>query len=243
MSVKEFAREYLGSLRRGALDVAFPRSCCLCGLRLYDGIDYVCLYCRAELTTLDLHTLPENAMTDKFWGRLPVARAAALLPYGKGTPAQRFMQLLKYDDRPDIGVKLGAWLGTMLAASPVFGPVDVILPVPLHERKERKRGYNQAERIGAGLAEPLDARCLPRLVRRTRDTKTQTRKSQFERMVNVEEVFSLSPKQGLNRLRGKHVLLVDDVMTTGATLEALGKVVEPCEPASIKIATLALARR
>lgn len=184
-------------------------------------------------------------MTDRFWGRIPVERAAALLPYSQGTPAQRLMWLLKYDDRPEVGFKLGAWLGQMLAGAFVFGAVDYVIPVPLHEDKLRTRGYNQAERVAAGIAESLGAECLPYAVLRKRYTETQTRKSQFERMENVESVFQLAVNVGQGKvhpLSGKHILLVDDVMTTGATLEALGSVLLPVKPASLKVAVLALAR-
>jgi ComF family protein len=183
-------------------------------------------------------------MTDRFWGRIPVERAAALLPYSQGTPAQRLMWLLKYDNRPEVGRKLGAWLGTLLAGSEVFGRVDVVIPVPLHVRKLHKRGYNQAERIAAGIAEQLGCACRSDLVSRSRYTETQTRKSQFERMENVDEVFVLAKAalEGEAALAGKHVLLVDDVMTTGATLESLGRAVLHARPASLKVATLALAR-
>jgi len=197
------------------------------------------------VTTLDLHHLPENTITDRFWGRLPVERAAALLPYSQDTPAQRLMWLLKYDDRPDVGLKLGGWLGQLLNNSFVFGEVDYVIPVPLHEDKLLTRGYNQAERIAAGIAEEIGAECMPFAVLRKRYTETQTRKSQFERMVNVEKVFELAAsihEDGLHLLSGKHILLVDDVMTTGATLEALGSAILPAKPASLKVAVLALAR-
>lgn len=234
------ARETLQRVRTGLRELAFPHVCSICGSHIGSGAAYVCLRCRATLTTLDLHTLAENEITDRFWARLPVARGAALLPYRKGTPAEKVMQALKYDNRPDIGLSLGAWLGMLLAGSVVFGEVDAIIPVPLHPQRQRMRGYNQAERIGAGLSRTLDAPCLDEAVRRTRHTQSQTTMSQFERMQNMEGVFELANARSL---RGRHVLLVDDVLTTGATLEAVGREVLKAEPASIKIATLALARK
>ena len=236
--------DLLRELYAGLLATAFPRVCCLCEAAIPGGTRFVCLRCRATTETLDLHTLAENEMTDKFWGRLPVERAAALLPYGSGTLAERVMRLLKYDDRPDVGVSLGGWLGALLAGGDsVFGPVDVVVPVPLHPRKRRRRGYNQAERVAAGIARGLGGEvvCLQQAVRRTRETETQTRKSQFERLANVEGVFALT-RGARRRLAGRRVLLVDDVVTTGATLESLGREVMTAEPASLKVATLALAR-
>lgn len=228
------------------MEFVFPEPCAVCGRPVPTGTKYVCVRCRAKVTTLDLHHLPENTITDRFWGRIPVERAAALLPYSQGTPAQRLMWLLKYDDRPEVGVKLGAWLGQLINSSLVFGAVDYVIPVPLHEAKMRLRGFNQAERIAAGIAEETGAECLPGAVLRKQYTETQTRKTQFERMENVESVFELAqqPKGERNThlLSGKHVLLVDDVMTTGATLEALGSVILPARPASLKVGVLALAR-
>ncbi len=228
--------EFLTGLR----ELVFPGVCGVCASGLESGLAHVCLPCRAQLTALDLHTLPENEMTDRFWGLLPVERAAALLPYGEGTSAQRLMMGLKYDDRPQIGVGLGGWLGQLLTESAVFGGVDVVVPVPLYPRKQRVRGYNQAERVAAGIAGPLGAEVLPHAVRRRRDTETQTKKTRAERMANVDDVFELQQPE---RVRSRRVLLVDDVMTTGATLEALGKAVLVGEPASLKVGVLGLVRR
>lgn len=235
----------LDKIATGLWELMFPEPCAICDRPVSTGTRFVCVRCRAKVTTLDLHHLPENTITDRFWGRLPVARAAALLPYSQGTPAQRLMWLLKYDDRPEVGVKLGGWLGQMIKGSFVFGEVDYVIPVPLHEDKLLTRGYNQAERVAAGIAEELGAECLPFAVLRKRYTETQTRKTQFERMVNVESVFELanSPTEhSTHLLSGKHILLVDDVMTTGATLEALGSAILPANPASLKVGVLALAR-
>ena len=240
----------LDKIAAGFLELIFPEACAVCERSIPSGTQFVCIRCRASITTLDLHHLVENTITDRFWGRLPVERAAALLPYSQGTPAQRLMWLLKYDNRPEVGVKLGGWLGQLVKHSFVFGEVDYVIPVPLHEKKLRTRGYNQAERVAAGIAEALGAECLPFAVLRKEFTETQTRKSQFERMENVESVFELAQKPKVQTisetkhhfLSGKHVLLVDDVMTTGATLEALGRAILPARPASFKVAVLALAR-
>lgn len=236
MSLPTIFRE----LSLGMGQLMYPGLCSSCEGRLESHMRFVCMGCRASLATLDLHRVPENEMTDRFWGRLPVARAAALLPYAKGLPAQRLMWLLKYDNRPQIGLNLGGWLGTLLAESDSFGRVDCIVPVPLHPLRERQRGYNQAERIATGIAEAIGAEVSSQAVQRGTSTSTQTRKSSFERVKNMENVFQLSPKPELN---GKNVLLVDDVMTTGSTLEAVGLEIIKAQPASLKVATLALARR
>ena len=177
-------------------------------------------------------------MTDRFWGRLPVCRAAALLPYGEGQPARKLIWHLKYDNRPDIGTWLGRWLGDTLADGS-FGTFDAIVPVPLHPTRLRARGYNQAEYIANGIAAVTGVEVLPQAVARVRATETQTKKTSLERVENMEGVFRLSPKP---ELRHRTVLLVDDVMTTGATLEAVGRELIRAEPRALKVATLALAR-
>ena len=202
------------------------------------GLRYVCLRCRKTMPTLDLHRLAENEMTDRFWGRLPVARAAALLPYGKHQPAQKLIWHLKYDNQPDIGAWLGGWLGDTLAEG-AFGAFDAIVPVPLHPSRYKTRGYNQAEHIANGIAEATGAEVFPHAVERVAATETQTRKSSFERVANMEGVFRRSPSVDL---RDRVVLLVDDVMTTGATLEAVGRELVGAGPRELKVATLALAR-
>ncbi len=218
----------------------FPRVCSHCNERLESSVRFVCVGCRSVISTLDLHTLVENEMTDRFWGRLPITRAAALLPYGQGLPAQRLMWSMKYDNRPDIGNSLGGWLGSVIGEAGVFGAFDAIVPVPLHPLRLETRGYNQALRIAEGIAEASGAEVLAEAVQRVKHTSTQTAKSSFARMENMQEVFRLSPKHDL---RGRVILLVDDVMTTGATLEAVGRELLKGDISELKIATLALARK
>ena len=228
------------ALVRGFSQLVYPNICGNCNGRIPAGLRFVCLDCRFSMPTLDLHRLVENEMTDRFWGRLPVARAAALLSYGEGQPARRLIWHLKYDNRPNIGTWLGGWLGETLAEDAcAFGHFDAVVPVPLHPARQRTRGYNQAEQIANGIAQVTDVDVLAKAVLRTRHTETQTKKSSFDRAKNMEDVFALAPELDL---RGRVVLLVDDVMTTGATLEAVGRELMKAEPAELKIATLALAR-
>ena len=228
------------ALVRGLSQLVYPDLCGNCDGHIPAGLRFVCLDCRFSMPTLDLHRLVENEMTDRFWGRLPVSRAAALLSYGEGQPARRLIWHLKYDNRPGIGTWLGGWLGETLAEDQAaFGHFDAIVPVPLHPTRQRTRGYNQAEQIANGIAQASEAEVLAQAVLRTRHTETQTKKSSFDRAKNMENVFELSPKLDL---RGRVILLVDDVMTTGATLEAVGRELTKAQPAELKIATLALAR-
>ena len=239
-SLHRLYRSTRKALVRGGEQLLYPSVCGSCNHRIEPGLRYVCIRCRLEMPTLDLHRLAENEMSDRFWGRLPIARAAALLPYAKGLPAQRLVWHLKYDNRPDIGAWLGGWLGSLLTeGETAFGDFDVVVPVPLHPSRLRKRGYNQAEHLARGLAEATGVEVLPHAIRRVRATETQTKKTSFDRARNMEGVFELSPKRDL---AGRTVLLVDDVMTTGATLEAVGEQLLRAQPAALKIATAALAR-
>ena len=233
--------QLVATLGQGVRELLYPQLCCTCEGRIESGTRFVCLSCRSTLATLDLHTLVDNELTDRFWGRIPVTRGASLLPYAKSLPSQGLIWKLKYDSRPDIGVKLGGWLGSLISdAVDVFGGIDAIIPVPLHPLRHGQRGYNQAERIAYGLGNSLEVPVWADATLRQRNTSTQTRKSSFERLENMENVFQLSPKHDV---AGKRVLLVDDVMTTGATLEALGRVIAAGGASELKIATLALARR
>ncbi len=238
--ITSLVRKQVNVVGRGLQELMYPRICSHCDGRIESSVRFVCLACRGAISTLDLHTLIENEMTDRFWGRLPLTRAASLLPYGQGLPAQRLMWSMKYDNRPEIGNSLGGWLGSLVTESEVFGTFDAIVPVPLHPLRLKSRGYNQAARIAEGIGEATGVEVLAQAVLRVKHTSTQTAKSSFARVENMMEVFQLSPKHDL---RGKIILLVDDVMTTGATLEAVGREILKGDVAELKVATLALARK
>jgi ComF family protein len=145
---------------------------------------------------------------------------------------------LKYEGKKEVGLRLGEWYGRELSRTAPFSLVDVIVPVPLHPRKEKKRGYNQSALFASGLSAAMGAPCLPGAIRRVENTETQTRKTREERFLNVQSAFELH-QPGL--LKGKRILLVDDVMTTGATLEACGHCVLALSGARLLFATIAFA--
>jgi ComF family protein len=172
-----------------------------------------------------------------FWGRIPVENAYSLYRYQKGSRFQSLIHDLKYRDRKDIGIEFGRLMGVEIKRSP-FSTAELILPVPLHESKQRKRGYNQCDPICKGLSESLEIPYRSDQLDRPEDSGTQTDKSRLERWRNVDGIFRvINP----GKLRNKHILLADDVVTTGATLEACASAVLSVEGTRVSIATLAVA--
>jgi ComF family protein len=195
----------------------FPRICAACGNSLWKHEDTICHSCEFHLPRTNFHFEVENPVTRMFRGRVPLQSGAAFLYFNKGSKVQKLVHMLKYNGRKDVGVFLGSLYGQTLKYAPQFNAADVILPVPLHKKKYMKRGYNQSEQLALGLSSALKIPVNRHLLLRTKATETQTRKSRFRRFQNVREIFLVNnPAQW----HGKHLLLVDDVITTGATLES-----------------------
>lgn len=216
----------------------FPRYCVVCGKPLQEGEEGICLRCNMDLPRTNYHLRRDNPVERMFWGKMPLERATAFFFYHKGSDSRHILHLLKYGDRKDLGELMGRLMAAELSDSGFFRKVDVIIPVPLHPRRQKARGYNQSECIARGISAvtgiPVDAVSL----RRGRHTETQTRKSAYERWTNVEGVFLLSHPE---RFAGKQLLLVDDVLTTGATTTACADVFRDVEGVRISILTLAVA--
>jgi ComF family protein len=191
-----------------------------------------------DLPKTDFHDYRDNPVEMVFAGRAPVFRATAFCFFKKGNITQRLIHQLKYKDNQAIGTYLGHQFGLELAKTEDFQSVDVIIPVPVHPKKLRQRGYNQSECIGKGIAEtlskPIDTSSLIRVVA----SSTQTKKTRYQRWENVFGIFQLTNP---NTLTGKHILLVDDVITTGATIEAAAQVLFTLPAVKVSIACLAYA--
>ena len=162
----------------------------------------------------------DNELARLFWGRFPIERAASLIYYQPHSEASRFIYSLKYGRRPDIGRMMGRWIAQEFREEGFFEDVDVIIPVPLTKRRKHQRGYNQSTEIARGLSEETGIIVAENALQRVRFDESQTQKKAVERLENVENAFSLSDAVAV---RGKHILLVDDVVTTGATLTACAK--------------------
>jgi len=183
--------------------------------------------------------LKDNPVERIFIGRIPFEAATACYFFRKGSAIQKIIHQFKYHNRKDIALYMGKQMGHMLQQSAVYSTADQVIPVPLFFKKEKKRGYNQANLLGEGIAEILHIPVVNDSVERVSQTGSQTRKSRLDRWENVKDAFRVVRP---DMLRGKHLLLIDDVITTGATLEAFAQTLTEIPGVRISIASLALAR-
>jgi ComF family protein len=227
------------SYLRHFLELVYPNQCHACNGNLVQGEELLSTSCLYELPRTNFHKTPEiNAVAELFYGITTVKYATAFYIFEKGSKFRHLIHNLKYKNAPQIGFVMGKYFGSELQDS-VFKDIDLIVPVPLHPKKLKTRGYNQSERIGAGLSEsttiPQDTQTLVRKI----FTETQTKKNLEERRKNVESVFDISNPL---RFRGKHILLIDDVVTTGSTLVACADEILKIEGTTVSIACLAIAK-
>jgi len=220
------------------IGLLFPNLCNACGITLFQSEHLICTKCLYDLPFTDYHIHEENRVAKQLWGRTPFHAAMALLYFRKGTKVQNLIHNLKYNTKTDVGVLLGNLLGERLKDSPLYQNIDLIIPVPLHHKKLRSRGYNQSAFIAAGTSEQLDVNFDEAILTRNRATETQTKKSRYNRYENMRGVFEVSKPE---IIKGKHILLIDDVITTGATLEACASVLLDNGATKISIAALAFA--
>lgn len=183
--------------------------------------------------------MDDSPLDKVFWGRVQLAHTAALYNFHKKGNVQHLIHQLKYKGRMDVGIHLGKLLGADLAKSDKFNDVLKVIPVPLHPGKQRKRGYNQSEQIAIGLAKAMNIEMDATSFVRTVDTETQTRKSRFARWENVKEIFKVTSAEAL---ANRHILLVDDVITTGATLESAAHMLLNIEGVKLSVACIGYAR-
>lgn len=221
------------------LSLIYPHLCAACGKETPPrDEDLFCINCAYHLPKTDFHNLKENAFTDRFWGRLPLEAASALFYFSKSGRVQYLIHELKYRGKRNVGVKCGEMLGQLLIESPNFKDIDMIIPVPLHPRRKQSRGYNQSDAFAEGLARKLKIPWSSEILIRVEMTETQTHKSRSQRFQNVSNAFVLTQAE---KMKGKHVLLVDDVLTTGATLEACGLELLKSEGLKLSLASIAFA--
>lgn len=224
------------SLWHRLLDFLAPRLCTVCGRRLSPTELVVCSSCNMYLPRTGFHLHPtDNTMARFFWGVLPVERAAALFYYEASSGVSRILYDLKYHDHPEIGRQMGQLMAQEFAAAGFFDGIDIIVPVPLARQRQRHRGYNQSMELACGISGVTGLPVYSRVVRRTRFDKSQTQLHYRERQENVANVFEV---EDLSALSGRHVLLVDDVVTTGATMAACGR--ELLKAGGVSISLLSL---
>lgn len=198
-------------------ELLFPRYCKVCGRRLMQSEQHLCISCLLELPRTHYEQNPDNPLMQHFMEWPEVMRATAHFYYNKEGKYSNLIHHLKYYDHPETGIFLGRLAAKELKASGFFEGIDLIVPVPLSQKKHRKRGYNQCDYIAQGLSEATGIATNNRCIMRIVDTDTQTRKGHSERWKNTEGIFRVNAPTAL---KGKHILLVDDVATTSATLHA-----------------------
>lgn len=223
------------------LEIIFPRYCRVCGDRLSKSEQEMCAACLQKLPRIR-STLTEASEVEKlFWGLLPIVRGDSLFYYEKGSPYGKLLFHLKYYNHPATGEFLGRYAATELKARGFFDGIDLLVPLPLSPKRERKRGYNQSDYIARGIAAvtglPIENHCVVRRI----SNESQTHMNRIERWENVKGIFQVTNP---SPLQGKHLLLVDDVLTTGATLRSCGNEILSLLPdVRLSIFTLAMARR
>ena len=226
-------------VKNSILHILFPHVCDGCGSDIIDEESSLCMKCIAEMPETNFHLHSGNPVEKIFWGRLPIVGATAQYYFIKESSMQHLLHQLKYKGNKELGKQLGRLMGYDLQKTDRFDKVDFLLPLPLFPSKEKRRGYNQATILCEGIAEVMNVEILRDVITRTQFTETQTRKGRIERWQNMEGKFELVKPE---KIQGKNILLVDDVITTGATLEACGHELLQASP-KLSIAALCYASR
>ena len=214
----------------------FPRICYGCGNYLVKNEKLICTECYVVIPRTNFHTVKDNPVAQTFWGRCKIESAAAFSYFNKGSRIRKLIHGLKYNGIREIGHELGKIYGLSLKSSGFLDNVDFIVPVPLHKSKERTRGFNQSEAISVGISEAAGLPMITNAIKRQTATLTQTKRSRADRWDNVEGIFALKNRE---LLAGKHILLVDDVITTGATMESCVNEILKAEGAKVSLVALA----
>jgi len=220
------------------LNLFYPRVCAACGAHLLKNEETVCLKCRYTLphTGYELHA--DNPVAQTFYGRVRFHAVTSCFFFAKSGKVQHLIHQLKYKHNKEAGIFLGQQIGQSIREAPLFQGIDYLIPVPLHPKRERQRGYNQSLIIARGINEVTGIPIGDKYLVRGIYTETQTHKSAEDRFKNVKDIFEV---QFADELKGKHVLLIDDVLTTGATLESCAHQLEGIPGITISAATAACA--
>ncbi|QDO95659.1 ComF family protein [Formosa sediminum] len=223
---------------KALFNIFFPKVCYCCQNILADGELTLCTECRHRLPVTQFHFNNDNSVINVLYGRVKVEHATALLRFEKKGITQKLLHQLKYKGQEQIGSFLGDWLGGDLQTLEEYKSIDAVIPVPLHKNKLRKRGYNQVAKFGIQLANALNAEYIDHVLIKINHSNSQVFKNRLSRWTTSDAVFSIQYPEKINN---KHILLVDDIITTGATMEACANLLLRSKNVKISIATMAIA--
>lgn len=220
------------------VNILFPKTCIGCSRALFKQETFLCLHCKSELPEAQYKANTENPASQLLAGRTYFNTCLPLYYYYRGGKVQKIVKEMKYGNQPELAQAMGKMMGRNMVGKFEPDQIHAIIPVPLHPKREKARGYNQSYFLSKGIAEIMEVPVLKDAIKRNVNTSSQTNKSRLKRWNNVSSIFSL---QNSECLTGKHILLVDDVITTGSTLESCCTVLNDVEDITISIATLATA--
>lgn len=224
------------------INLLFPKICACCDRQLMPTENCICTLCRAELplTKNEIHL--ENETKKVFYGRVPVERASSMMFYEKGGIVQNLLHDLKYKGNQEVGTVIGTWHGHLLKSQHWNNAIDLVIPVPIHKNRLKKRGYNQVEEYAKALAKALDAAYVNDLLLRKKEKKTQVFKNRIARAKVKNDDFYIAEHYNSQQISNQHVLLADDIITTGATLEACSRQLLQFSDCKLSLVSIAIAR-
>lgn len=217
------------------IELFFPRLCICCQNRLIQGEEHICLSCLSNLPQTDHLSDTDNKLEDFFAGRFPFGRIASFAYFSKGGSIQKLVHELKYKNNPDLGIYIGRLCGKQILKHNAFSDIDYIVPIPLHKNRIKKRGYNQSFMIAKGISQIIKKPVNTEHLIREIDNPSQTKNSRFERWENTKGIFRVTNNIAFEN---SHVLLIDDIITTGSTLEVCAKEILKCDNAKVSIYTV-----
>ncbi|TSE08006.1 ComF family protein [Aquimarina algiphila] len=215
----------------------YPIYCAACNSPLYKNERLLCTSCRHELPLGNFHNVNAKKIEKVFYGRAKIENATSLFVFHKDSLVQNLIHNLKYRGREEIGTELGQWLGSDLSQITEYQDIDIIIPVPLHKKRLQERGYNQVEKFGIEIAKKLSAKYIDSVLKKKSYNKKQSKHGRLSRWINTSETFKVENE---SLLVNKHILLIDDIVTTGATIEACVKELNTIPGIKISIATMAI---
>ncbi|MBT5699161.1 MAG: ComF family protein [Flavobacteriales bacterium] len=229
---------WITSLFDDFISLIYPKICLGCNNPLLKHEECICTICQFHIPKTNHFKEKKNDLQKLFWGKVQLNHAAALYEFVKDSPLQKMIHALKYEENQEVGIYLGKQIAYEIEDSTLLKGIDYIIPVPLHPKKEKLRGYNQSMSIAKGIQEILKTEIEITTLQRTVDTESQTKKNKYSRWENVGNVFEI---RDLEKLKHKHILLIDDVVTTGSTLESCVTTLQQIEGIKVSIVTIAIA--